>query len=624
MDLLSQRTNLTTDGGGTAVGLNANGPNSPATAPPVLREQPTQGTHFLIPLPEPAPARQETAAKRAREAEAGDAEPPNKRKRTTGPSSEAQAGASAPPSETSLCAMPDDVLRLIAAALDTPEPLTGVRHLEWLRACCKDFRKRVDAPPAAVVLALKYLASNRLIRAALLDEDLDGPKVQAEVRALCDRYGDVRILLRNNASMLQTQPYLRHRNLATLAGAGESTTMRSLLLEIDGARDVSIKGLCDALRHKAPTRVSLTVHRTNWGNAAMAALLDRISESDAIVSLKVDGSGGRTGAGFKFMEQGGWGAKPVQSLRRMLAENRSLELLDLGCLHPGNDAIEAIAQALAINRTLLELRLPSNELSEKSMQLLGRSLGSNVKLATLKLDENRLGPLGAQGLLAGLRKNRTLTALSLSRCMASDATALELFRLFEQNDTLRTFELRHAAIKGPVVACLARLLQDRGRLETLDLSGSPVGPEGAQAIGDLLASDTLLTSLDLSHCSIGDDELRLIAQGLRENTRLRHLNLAMSTAVSSAGISALASALESHPRIVSLNLSGNRIDDSGMQALAASLLANHPSLEQLDLSGCATGPKGRRIIAKAMEANMRLKKLVMNDQETWFDEPDSD
>ena len=134
----------------------------------------------------------------------------------------------------------------------------------------------------------------------------------------------------------------------------------------------------------------------------------------------------------------------------------------------------------------------------------------------------------------------------------------------------------------------------------------------------------MLTSLDLSHCSLGDDELRLLAQGLRKNTQLRHLILTMNVAATSAGMSALAGALELHPRIASLNLSGNRIDNSGMHALAASLLANHPALEQLELSDCATGPKGRRIIEKAMEANTRLKKLVMNDQETWFNGPDSD
>ena len=54
----------------------------------------------------------------------------------------------------------------------------------------------------------------------------------------------------------------------------------------------------------------------------------------------------------------------MQSLGRMLQKNRSLELLDLSWMHPGDDAIEAIAHALAINSTLVELRLPGNEISE--------------------------------------------------------------------------------------------------------------------------------------------------------------------------------------------------------------------------------------------------------------------
>lgn len=624
MDLLSQRINVTTNGGSTAVGMNANSLDSTAMAPPVVREQAPQGGRFMMYLPEPAPAEQGAAAKRARDAEPGDAGPPNKRRRTTGASSAVQAAVSPLQPETGLCAMPDDVLRLIVAALDTAAPMTDVRDLEWLRVCCKDLQKRVAAPLSAVVQDLKYQASEKNIRAVMSNRLLDGQQVQAEVRALCDRYGHVRIPLSNRACLSPPSPYERQRNQDVLAGIGGDREMRSLLLGLNGAKDVTIKALCDALKQTAPTRVSLTVRGMKWGNAAVAALLDRIGQSDAIVSVVIDGSGGASSTGFRFMEQGGWGAKPVQSLRHMLQKNRSLETLDLRWMHPGDDAMAAIAQSLVVNRTLLELRLPGNELSDKSMQLLGAALGRNVKLATLKLDENRLGPRGVRGLLAGLRKNRTLTALSLSRCMASDATALELFSLFEHNDTLRKFEFRHAAIKGPVVACLARLLQAGGRLELLDLPGSPIGPEGAQAIADLLAGDTMLTSLDLSHCSLGDDELRLLAQGLRKNTRLRHLNLAMNAAVTSAGISALAGVLESHRGIASLNLSGIRIDNIGMQGLATSLLANHPALEQLDLSNCATGPKGRRIVAKAMQANTRLKQLVMNDRETWFDATDSD
>ena len=624
MDLQFQCSKVTTTDCSLVVGNNAETPGTAAVAMPVVREQAPRDRFSAMAIPDPMPAAQEAAAKRMRDAESGDAGPPQKRMRTSESSSAMQTEALPLPSDTGLLAIPDDVLLQIVAALDTAEPLSAVRNLQRFRAGCTELQKRVAAPLPALVQNLKYQGSEKKIPKVLWDKLLDGQQVQAQVRALCDRYGDVRVSLRNRGAFLPTSPHLCQRNQNALAGIGDSREMRSLLLILDGARDVTIKALCNALRHAAPTRVSLTVRRMKWGNGAVAALLDRISQSDAIVSVAINGLGGAASSGFCFREQGGWGAKPVQSLGRMLQKNRSLELLDLSWMHPGDDAIEAIAHALAINSTLVELRLPGNELSEKAMQLLGQALGSNVKLATLKLDENRLGPRGVQGLLAGLRKNRTLTALSLSRCMASDASALELFSLFEHNDTLRKFAFRHAATRGPIVACLARLLQAGGGLETLDLTGSPVGPEGAQAIADLLASDTMLASLDLSCGGLGDDEINLLAQGLRKNTRLRHLNLAMNADVTSAGISALASALESHRGIASLNLNGIRLDNIGMQALATGLLANHPALKQLDFSGCATGPEGRRIIANAMQANTRLQKLVVKDRETWFDAADSD
>jgi Ran GTPase-activating protein (RanGAP) involved in mRNA processing and transport len=624
MDLQLQPSKVTANDRTIMAGDNTDQPGPAAMAPPVVREQAPQGGRLMLSFPAPAPATQEGTARRARETEPGELEPPTKRMRTTGAYSAEQTATFPLQAETCLLAMPDDVLLLIAAAPDTPATVADVRHREWLRACCKDLQKRVAAPLPGVVQDLKYQASEKNIRAVLSDTLLDGQQVQTQVRALCDRYGDVRVSLRNRAGLLSTLPHSLQRNRNALAGIGQSREMRSLLLDLNGAQDVTVKALCEALRQTAPTRVSLTVRGMKWGNGALAALLDRDSQSDAIVSVAIDGSGGASSSSFRLMEQGGWGAKPVQSLRRMLQNNRSLELLDLSWMHPGDDALEAIAQSLAVNSTLVQLWLPGNELSEKGMQLLGEALGSNVGLATLKLDENRLGRRGAQGLLAGLRKNRTLTALSLSRCMASDATALELFSLFEHNDTLRTFEFRHAAIKGPVVACLARLLQVGRRLEVLDLPGSPIGPEGAQAIADLLASDTMLSSLDLSCCSLGDDELRLLKSGLLKNTGLRHLSLAGNKEVTSAEISKLARALELHPRITSLNFHGIRIDNIGIKALAGSLLANHPTLEQIDLSHCVTGPKVRRILAEAMQANTRLKKLVMEKREIDFESSDSE
>nr|WP_314627111.1 hypothetical protein [uncultured Noviherbaspirillum sp.] len=624
MERLIQASKEASNNRDIAVGNNVDESGPTVAAMPVVRALTPQDRCGAVSITGPAPAAPESMAKRAREAEPGDAGPPAKRRRTTGAPGAEQTAGFPLEAETGLLAMPDDVLGLIVTALETAAPMTNVRDLEWLRAACRNLQERIAAPLPAIVQDLRYQASEKRIRAAMSNELLDGQQLQAAVRALCGRHGDVRISLRNRACLLPTSPYVRQRNQNALAGIGESTEMRSLHLGLDGAQDVTIKALCGALQQKAPIRVSLAVRGMKWGNVAVAALLDRVGQSDAIVSVAIDGSGGATSTGFRFREQGGWGAKPVQALGRMLQRNCGLERLDLSWMHPGDDAIKAIAQSLAFNSTLVELRLPGNDISEESMQLLGQALGSNVKLATLKLDENRLGPRGVRGLLAGLQKNRTLTALSLSRCMASDATALELFSLFEHNTTLRKFEFRHGAIKGPIVACLARLLREGGRLETLDLPGSPIGPEGTQAIADLLSGDTMLSSLDLSCCSLGDDELRLLAQGLRQNTRLRHLNLAMNADVTSAGINALAGALASHRGIATLNLSGIPINTVGIKTLATSLLGNHPTLEQLNLSDCATGPKSRRIIEEAMQLNTRLKKLVVNVRETWFDASDSD
>jgi Ran GTPase-activating protein (RanGAP) involved in mRNA processing and transport len=480
--------------------------------------------------------------------------------------------------------MPDDVLLEIAATLDSAEPVSAVRDLQRFRAGCKELRQRVAEPPPDLVQNLKYRRSAQQIRAVVTDTTLAAQQVETQVRALCDRYGDVRVVLCKLAGFIPKSPHTHYRNHSALAGIAASRGMRSLRLDLDGARDIRIKALCDALQHKAPTRIALTARKMEWGNVALAKLFGTVGQSESIISLAIACSGGVRSPSSRFMEQGGWAPKTAQALGSMLSTNRRLELLDLSGVYPGAAAMEAIAQAMR----------------------------GNVGLGTLNLDGNALGFDAVQGLLAGLHKNRTLTALSLSRCVPGDAVAPELVSLFEHNDALRRLDLGHNAITGPVAACLARSLQDGRHLVALALPGNPIGSEGALAIGDLLASDTMLTSLDLSDCSIGDDGLLGLAQGLRRNTVLRHLNLALNPDLTAVGIGALASALKAHPGIASLSLCKLRLDLDSAQALAHGLLANHPALESLDMSGCEMELDGTRILVGAMEVNTRLKNLVMD------------
>lgn len=612
MDLYqAERSKAATNACQTSADINVKSPSGAAAAMPVVREKVTPGPDGTMVFPEPPPSLQQAAAKRARDAGSGSAGPAHKRLRTAGASGATQTADLPLPFEAGLLSMPDDVLLQIVAALDTGEPVFAVSNLQRFRASCKDLRQRVAEPPPELMQKLKYRRSADEIRAVKMDNTLTAQQVETKVRVLCDRYGDVRVVL-SSLSFLQGSPHMRNRNHSVLAGIAASKDMRSLRLDLLGARDIAIKPLCDALQHKAPTRVALAASKMEWGNVALAKLFVTVGRSESIFSLAISCSGGRGSSSFRFMEQGGWAAKTAQALGSMLMTNRRLELLDLSAVYPGEAAMETIAQALTVNCKLNHLRLNGNGLSEKSIRVLSRALCGNVGLGTLSLDGNPLGVDGVQGLLAGLQKNRTLTTLSLSRCLPGYAAALELISLFEHNDTLRHLDLGHGAMTGPVAACLARSLQAGRHLVSLALPGNPIGSEGALAIGELLASDTMLASLNLSGCSIDDDGLIGLAQGLRKNTALRHLNLAMNRNLTAIGISALAGALKAHPCIASLSLCKLRVDRTSAQALAQGLLANHPTLESLDMSGCEMEPDGTRILVGAMEANTRLKNLVVD------------
>jgi hypothetical protein len=121
---LPQLSKAASNGCDILLGSDADAAGAGATAMPVVREQMPQDRCGLVSIMIPATARQETAAKRVRDPEPGDAGPPAKRMRTTGPSTAQQSPTVPWQSDTGLLAMPDDVLLLILPALGTGASMT--------------------------------------------------------------------------------------------------------------------------------------------------------------------------------------------------------------------------------------------------------------------------------------------------------------------------------------------------------------------------------------------------------------------------------------------------------------------------------------------------------------------
>ena len=116
------------------------------------------------------------------------------------------------------------------------------------------------------------------------------------------------------------------------------------------------------------------------------------------------------------------GGSGLTSLANAVRHSYTLRTISLGWNNLGQSesGLQAFFSALAENRSIEKIDLNNNELGPEVGQHLGACLKSNATLRTVDLKWNRLGNAGAKALLKGLQLNKILQILELAGNKVSD------------------------------------------------------------------------------------------------------------------------------------------------------------------------------------------------------------
>lgn len=284
-----------------------------------------------------------------------------------------------------------------------------------------------------------------------------------------------------------------------LLGAMKFTTrIRRLLLGNNIVGDGGAAAIAEFLREREDSPLDCWYIAGNHiGPAGIAHVCDALMDDTKVTSL--------------WLKRNPLKAEGMRPIARLLAKNRTIEVLDLvncGLLDDGLSIVLDALRGAGANTTLKHLYVGTNGITVASAPMIAEFLAGDCALESFYLSCNRLGDEGAAKIAAGLAANRTIRRVSLaSNCIGPRGAAAIAEALIEHP----SIELLDLGFTKATVAV--------GEL------GNFIGDEGARALAATLKRNTTLRSLDLLHNYISQLGVNHLRDALKVNRTLVTLQL---------------------------------------------------------------------------------------------------
>lgn len=278
-------------------------------------------------------------------------------------------------------------------------------------------------------------------------------------------------------------------------GAGEAGLLSGALQDNATLRELDLSGNAlgdDGAHHVA---LALDVNRA----LAVLDLSHTGMDEEGVISIAKALDGNATTALTRLalgLNDGGHNG--LMAVAAMLANNSTLEVLDLSDTACGDAAAVAIARALDQNATLRELDLSRNGVCLCGLDALGDVLRSHVAMQSLRLSGNCFGvedPMlstseGPQNVDADADANA-------DEVLRREKKLTRFFKALGHNRSLECLCLSECALGEAAVPALAASLAANTWLRELQLQGNSLGDSGARAIAAALSARSGLTLLDM-------------------------------------------------------------------------------------------------------------------------------
>ena len=337
---------------------------------------------------------------------------------------------------------------------------------------------------------------------------------------------------------------------------------------------------------------------------------------------------------FKFCDGQITSKEALDQLCKVIANNSSLEVINLRNNKLRSSGIKAIAKDFKNICNLKLLELSGNQLDEEAADDIASIISNNVKIEKLLLHNNALKSEGICKICQALKWHENLQVFRISKTGIQEEAADDIAEVVNHNSSLKVFDVAHNRLLTKGIIQIAIQLRKITTLLKLSLNDNNITCTDTAA-ACVEKNKLMLVSLCLGNNNFSVSDVSVIAKAIKKFTGLRELTVNntgftadhISTMIAnnllleildigdnklkSEGISDISKALIKLSHLRVLGLYGNDITDDAADDIAG-VISKLPVLAKLYLNKNKFGV-GMKSICESLCHNKALKLLQLDD-----------
>ena len=240
----------------------------------------------------------------------------------------------------------------------------------------------------------------------------------------------------------------------------------------------------------------------------------------------------------------------------MIANNLSLEILNIGDNKLKSEGIRNISKALIKLSHLRVLGLCGNDITDDAASDIAGVISKLPVLEKLQLSNNAFGIEGMQTICKSLQHNGTLKLLQLDNVGIIEEVADDLAAVIDCNSLLECIYLGNNALHSNGAKVILNSLKNKKQFKALGLNNNGISEDIVDNVVQFVTSNPELEELLLNNNSIGTTGVINICRCMKDNNILQVFDLADNN-VNDEATDPFVSVIESNTVLEEISLDAN-------------------------------------------------------------------
>ena len=373
-----------------------------------------------------------------------------------------------------------------------------------------------------------------------------------------------------------------------------TSTLTSLLLSCNSVVPLKADSMATALSTviiNNPTLEKVSFKFDNLPSLACGKIFQALSKSDKLKH-------------FRFCDGQVTTEEAVHQLTKVIANNPSLELINLKNNKLQSLGIKALSKAFKNICHLKLLALNGNQINEEAADDIASIIAKNVEIEKLLLYNNSLKSKGICTVCQALKHHTNLQIFRINQNGIHEEAANDIADVIKHNQSLQVIDvasnrlltegvmkiteglenkLQTLSLSENNITCtekaaasIARIIRNNKYLKALHLGDNNFWTPGSSTIAKTLSTITSLQELTINNTGFTADHITLI---ITNNLLLENLDIG-NNKLKSEGVNIISEALTKLSCLKLLGLYGNEITDDAAKDIAR-VICKLPLLEKL-------------------------------------------